>query len=158
MSFDVFLQRFEAGDCAQVDRQPVLAVLNGAKYTGPKMGIYRIEFLDGETVDFSAKELADPGNFDGCAFHIHGMSSHMFKFMLEIAKAGDMVILPAMEDFVPILSSDAQQKELPAELAENDPKPVVCGSAEELELLLSDGHAAWQKYRDSVIRSRQEQD
>lgn len=155
MSFDVFLQRFEAGKSAQVSREPVLAVLKTKKFKGPDdFGVFVVEFPDGLDVEFSAKGLQDSGSFTECAFHIHGIGPHLVKFILELAKAGDMVLLPAMEDFVPILSLAEQRKELPAELAENDPEPVLCGSPEELLSLLSGGYAGWQKYRDQMLHEK----
>jgi len=133
----------------------VLAVLKNTKFTGPdKFGFYRVAFPDGSDVDFSAEGLQGLGDFSDCAIHIHGLSSHITSFIFEIARAGDMVILPAMDDFVPILLSPEQKKELPAELAENDPKPVLCGSSGELEALLSDGHTGWLKYRDQVLHEK----
>src|SRR5580693_5380160 len=106
MSFDVFLQRFSAGRPAQASREQVLSVLQTAKLCWPgKSSFYVVEFRDGITAEFSAKGLDGSGDFVGCAFHIRGMSPHLARFILEVAKAGDMVILPAMEDFVPILTS-----------------------------------------------------
>jgi hypothetical protein len=153
MSFDVFLQRSVAGKPAQVNREPVLAVLKSNKYDGPdKFGYYIVEFPDGGDVEFSAKGLEATDDFTGCSFSIHGVSAHLSEFMFEIAKAGDMVMLPAMEDFVSILTRGAQREELPVELANNDPEPVLCGSPEELESLLSGGYNGWKKYRDEVLR------
>jgi hypothetical protein len=155
MSFDIFLQRFAGGKPAEVSREPVLAVLRTTKFSGPDdFGIYVVEFPDGQEVEFSAKGLQGSGEFKDCSFEIHGMSPHLVRFMFEIAKAGDMVMLPAMEDFVPILSLPEQRKELPAELAENDPEPLICGSPEELESLLSGGYAGWQKYRDKILHEK----
>ena len=151
MSFDVYLERFEAGKSAQVSREPVLAVLKTAKYTTPH-NCYVVEFPDGTDVEFSASELEGSGDFTGCAFFIHGNSPHLTKFIFEIARAGDMVIFATMEPFVPILSRSEQRQQLPAELAENDPEPVVCCSPEELDSLLSGGYESWQKYRDQVLR------
>ena len=153
MSFDVFLQRFAGGEPAEVSREPVLDVLRTTKFSGPDdFGVYVVGFPDGQDVEFSAKGLQGSDEFTGCSFQIHGMSPHLVRFMLEIAKAGDMVIVATMEPFVPILSRPEQCRQLPAELAENDPEPVVCRSPEELESLLSGGYVGWQKYRDQVLR------
>jgi len=157
MSFDIFLQKFSAGKPAQVSRDQVLAVLKATKFSGPDdFGFYLVEFPDGGDVEFSAKGLQGVGDFTNCAFHIRGISSYLMRFMLEIAKAGDMVILPAMENFVPILSMSEQRKELPKELAENDPEPILCGSPDELESLLSGGYAGWKRYRDKVLRENRQ--
>lgn len=151
MSFDVYLKRFEAGKSAQVSREPVLAVLKTAKYTNPH-NCYVVEFPDGADVEFSASELEGSGDFADGAFFIHGKSLHLTKFIFEIARAGDMVRLAAMEPFVPILTRAEQRQQLPAELAGNDPEPVICRSPEELDSLLSGGYEAWQNYRDRVFR------
>jgi hypothetical protein len=152
MSFDIFLQKFSDGQPAEANREAVLAVLKSADFNGPdKFGIHRVKFPDGVDAEFSAKELYDAGEFNACAFHMHGNSPHLSKFIFEIAKAGDMVILPAMEDFIPILSSSLQKEHLPQELAENEPPPIVCESSEELEFLLNGGYEGWRKYRDQII-------
>jgi hypothetical protein len=153
MSFDIFLQKFSDGQPVEVDRQPVSTVLQTFKFSGPdKFGYYIVDFPDGSTVEFSAKGLDGSTGFTSCAFHIHRMSPLLVSFILEIAKAGDLVILSAMEDFVPILSSQEQRQQLPLDLAQNDPEPVVCGSAAELESLLSRGYAGWQTYRDQITK------
>ena len=152
MSFDVFLQRFANGKDASVDRESVQAVLQTRQFTGPdEFGFYNVEFSDGTHVEFSAKRLSGPGDFIGCAFHIRGMSSELVSFVWEIARAGDMVILPAMENFVPILVSAEQKNQLPLDLLQNQPEPVVCASAAELEVLLTNGYTGWRKYRDQVV-------
>jgi hypothetical protein len=154
MSFDVFLQKFDAGEPAQADRELVLNVLRTHRYDGPDgFGFYVVKFPDGSDVEFSAKGLEDNTGFTDCAFHIRGMGQHLVRFIFEIAKAGDMVILPAMDPFVPILSRPAQIDAVPAGLAENDPKPVFCESADELQSLLSEGYGAWKKYRDQIAKS-----
>jgi hypothetical protein len=153
MSFDVFLQKFEAGKPAEASRERVLTVLKTCKYDGPDgFGFYIVKFPDGLDVEFSAKGLEDPESFTDCAFHIRGMSAHLTRFIFEIAKAGEMVILPVMEPFVPILSLPVQMNALPTELAENEPKPVLCSSADELQTLLSGGYGEWKKYRDQVVK------
>jgi hypothetical protein len=116
MSFDVFLTKFSAGMPAESNRDAVLAVLNKAKFQGPdEHGFYVVEFADGHSVEFSAGGLQGEGEFNDCAFHIRGMSPDLVRFVFEIAKAGDMVMMPATEDFVPILSLPGQQNELPKE-------------------------------------------
>jgi hypothetical protein len=152
MSFDVFLTKLVAGKPADVNREQVRAVLQTTKFTGPnEFGFYVVEFSDGVDVQFSAEGLDGAGEFRDCAFHIRGMGSHLVRFIFEIAKAGDMVILPAMEPFVPILTSPEQIKELPPGLAKDGLEPVVCRAPAELESLLCGGYAGWRKYRDQVI-------
>jgi hypothetical protein len=152
MSLDIFLQKFSAGQPTEVNREQVLAILNATKFTGPdNFGYYIVSFPDGVDVEFSAKGLDGRTKFNGCMFHIRGMNSQLVKFIFEIAKAGDMVILPATEDFVPILSIAGQRQHLPSDLAKNEPKPILCESSGELESLLSGGFGGWCKYRDQVV-------
>jgi hypothetical protein len=78
---------------------------------------------------------------------------YLAAFIFEIAKARAMVVRPGMEDFVPILSAPEQRNELPPDLQASQQGPIWCRSASELEVLLSDGYAAWQKYLDQVLNS-----
>jgi hypothetical protein len=105
-------------------------------------------------VELSAKGLDGAARFTGCAFHIDGMSPQLVRFILEIAKAGDMVVLPATEDLVPILSSLEQKQQLPSHLVEGGPEPVFCESPAELVSLLSRGDAGWQKYLNQILNKR----
>lgn len=151
MSFDVFLQRFVGGEPAEVRRESVRPVLMASSHSGPaEYGYFIVTFPDGVDVELSAKGLDGSSSFTGCAFHVRGLSSNLAAFIFEIAKAGDMVVLPAMEDFVPILSAPGQRNELPPDLQASERGPIWCRSASELEVLLSGGYAAWQKYLNQV--------
>lgn len=81
MSFDIFLQRFENGESAKINREPVRRVLYSRNVTPPdKCGFYAVRFADGVEVEFSAKGLVREGDFDSCAFHFRGMSSQLVEF------------------------------------------------------------------------------
>lgn len=155
MSFDVFLQRFVCGKPAEVCRQSVRAILTASSHTGPdEHGYFVVKFPDGVDVELSAKGLdGRGGSFTGCAFHVHALSPALAAFIFEVAKAGDMVVLPAMEDFVPILSAPEQRNELPPDLQIGERGPIWCRSASELAVLLSGGYAAWQKYLNHVTET-----
>ena len=89
MSFDVFLQKFAAGEPAEVNRELVNAVLQNQEFTGPDdFGFYVVKFPDAVDVEFSAKGLDGAARFTACTFHIRDMSPHLARFILEIAKAG----------------------------------------------------------------------
>ena len=153
MSFDVFLQRFVGGEPAEVPRESVRAVLMASSHSGPdEHGYFVVKFPDGVDVELSAKGLDGSGSFTGCAFHVRGFSPNLAAFIFEIAKAGDMVVLPTMEDFVPILSAAEQKNELPSDLQNSAPAPIWCKSAPELEALLSGGYTTWQKYIKQVLK------
>jgi hypothetical protein len=94
MSFDVFLQKFENGKPAEVRRQPVLEVLRSTDYRGPgEYGTYVVHLRDGTVVELSASGLESQKTFQGCAFWIRGFSHDLLDFMLQIARAGEMVML-----------------------------------------------------------------
>jgi hypothetical protein len=155
MSFEVYLQKFAAGEPAEVNRDSVNAVLRTQEFTGPDdFGFYTVKFSDGVDVELSAKGLDGAARFTGCAFHIHSMSPHLLRFILEVAKAGDMVVLPLMEDLVPILSSPEQKQQLPSCFAQDSPEPVFCESTAELGSLLSRGYDGWQNYRNQILNKR----
>jgi hypothetical protein len=155
MSFDVFLQRFAGGEPAQVDGRAVREVLSSVTHRGPDdFGFYAVTLSDGAEVELSAKGLETRASFTGCAFHIRESSDGLMKFMFDIARAGDMVIVPAMEGNPLILVSQQQQNDVPVDLRESF-QPVVVGSAGELGAALSGGFEGWAAYREQVLgRSR----
>ncbi len=115
MSFDVFLQRFAGGESAEVDRRPVREVLRSARHRGPDtFGFYVVAFPDGVEVEFSAKGLESKESFTGCAFHFRGFGDALMTFVFEVARAGDMVIIPAMEGNPLVLLSEEQQTRCPS--------------------------------------------
>lgn len=76
------------------------------------------------TLNLSAEGLDGSGSFTGCAFHVRGLSANLAAFIFEVAKAGDMLVLPAMENSVPILSAPEQRNELPPDLQSSDRAPI----------------------------------
>jgi len=152
VSFDVFLQRFVARKSAGVDRERVLEVLRTATYRGPdEFGFYVVAFPDSGNVEFSASGLESKEPFEGCAFHIGGFGEHLIKFMFDVARAGDMVLIPVMEGSPLVLVTEDQKAAVPSELSESLQPVLVC-SPSELGVLLTDGFAAWSSYRERVLR------
>jgi hypothetical protein len=152
MSFDIFLVHFENGHVSEVQRQPVRAVLQRTLYHGPdKFGFYRVSFPDRTDVEFSAHGLESDESFTSCAFHIRAFGEALMTFLFEVACAGDMVMMPAMEGYPLILVSESQRAHVPAEVVEAL-RPVVVQSPAELSALLSGGFAGWSAYRDRVVR------
>jgi len=153
LSFDVFLQRFDDGESLEVDRRPVLEVLTAAKYRGPdQFGFYVVVFPDGVDVEFSAEGLESDERFTHCAFHIRGFGEGLMKFIFDVARAGDMVIIPAMQGNPLLLVSEEQKKKVPADVRENFQSIVVVSSPAELGAMLSGGFEGWSAYRDHVLR------
>jgi hypothetical protein len=152
VSFDVFLQRFEKGESAESPRQPVREVLDATTYRGPdKFGFYVVTFPDGVDVEFSASGLESQERFTGCAFEIRGFGDDLMKFSLDVARAGGMVIFPAMEGNPLILFSEDQKPDVPPDLLESF-QSIVVNSAHELGAVLSGGFEGWSAYRDRVLR------
>jgi hypothetical protein len=152
MSFDVFLLRFSGGEPAEVSRDQVHAVLRTRQFSGPnRFGYYTVTFPDGVEVELSAKGLDGTAEFTGCALHLRSSSPHLPEFILELAKAGDMVVLPATEGSLAILVSPQQKEHLPPDFATNAWELVVCHTSAELESLLFGGHASWQRYSGQVL-------
>jgi hypothetical protein len=156
MSFDVFLIRFKNGEAADVDRLPVLEVLKATTYRDLNKGFYAVTFPDGFHVEFNAGGLESQEKFDGCAFHIRGFGNSLMKFMLEIARAGDMVMFPAMEGNPLIMVSEEQRKNVPVDLLASFP-PVVVSSEDELGAVLKGGFQGWSAYRDYVLEKSKAQ-
>ncbi|MBP7865404.1 MAG: hypothetical protein KA419_05585 [Acidobacteria bacterium] len=156
MSFDLFLERFKAGESAQVDRTKVLPLLRErCDLPGGKYGIYHLFFPDGCSVEIVAKGLETNDFFTGCAFHIRSFSAYLFAFIFDMAEAGDMVIFNAQgrdteSNPLAILVSDLQLKELPIGAVSH---PVLCTSAEHLASLLEVDFAEWSDFRDRVVGS-----
>jgi hypothetical protein len=152
MSFEVFLQRFVGGEPAEVNRDQVHAVLRSRQCSGPnRFGYYTVTFPDGVEVELSAEGLDGKAEFTGCSFELRSMSPYLPEFILELAKAGDMVVLPATERSIAFLSSPEQKEHLPPDLAQDGWELVVCDSSTELESLLFGGFAAWQRYLGEIL-------
>jgi hypothetical protein len=151
MSFDIFLVRFEDGKPADVDRGPVLRVLEAQQFVEPHNDEnFDVRFPDGTHIEFSAQGLKSSKKFDGCSFAIRRMSKSGIKFMFDVAKAGNMVMFPAMQGNPCIIVDRVQQLHLPHDL---NFEIVACMSAEELEQLLSGGYQLWRNYLEGIIRN-----
>jgi hypothetical protein len=135
-----------------VDRQPVREVLKATTHRGPDdFGFYLIAFPDGVEVEFSASGLVSEEPFTGCAFHVRGFGASLMKFIFDVARAGDMVIIPAMEGNPLVLVSEEQKKNVPADFQKSF-QSIVVRSGAELGVVLSGGFEGWSAYRDQVLR------
>jgi hypothetical protein len=154
MSFDLFLQRFDSGDSAQVDRTKVLHVLRRhCQDSCDQFGFYLVEFPDGSDVEFSARGLESSDEFAGCAFHIRDFSPSLMVFVFDVADAGDMIIFNPQGADEPnsplaILVNESQLAHMPDDAAAN---PVICKSASHLGQLLGLGFEQWEDYRDAIV-------
>lgn len=118
-------------------------VLKRANARGPDQhGCYVIDFPDGGDAEVYADDLSN-----SCMVSVRGVTSDPLRFLTDLLKAGNWIMMPAMEDGTAIAYSPACLKGIPQGFAEI----VVCNSSEELGLLLSKGVRAWEKYRDQIV-------
>jgi hypothetical protein len=111
-----------------------------------------VSFPDGIEAEFSA-DFDSTKAFTHCAFFIRHFGDDLASFILKIARAGDMVIMPAMEGNPLILLSEGQKADIPVEILEVL-RPIVITSAQELSAVVTGGFERWSAYRDQVLRHR----
>ena len=75
-----------------------------------------------------------------------GLSPDCLQFLIDLLKAAEWVMLPAMEGNPAIVTSPG----LASEFSDSFPE-VVCNSPEELGAVLSGGYESWERYRDQVM-------
>lgn len=148
MSFDVFLVKFSGGKKAEADRVAVRQVLDRHKFNQRSdQDFFDVQFSDGSHVEFDTKGLSGTAEFSGCSFAIRGLSDPMVAFIFDVARAGGMVLFPAMEGALCILVDPSQKPDLPLDL---NFTVVECHSAQELGALFVGGYEAWKDYRDRI--------
>jgi hypothetical protein len=78
---------------------------------------------------------------------LRGLTEEMSRLLHELAKAGNLAILPAMEDAGTVVTSAASAEQV----ASRWPDAVVIESPDELHVLLSEGYDSCREYRDRVV-------
>jgi len=123
----------------------VWAVLKKANAKGSDnfVGYYVVETDDGGEAEVYA---SNP--HDSCMVSVRGLTPGLVRFLFDLLKAGNWVMVPAMEPNIAISCSPENLKGIP----EDFPKVLACTSADELGAQLSDGFKRWPKYRDQVTR------
>jgi hypothetical protein len=107
-----------------------------------RSGYSLIQFGDG-----GAAEVHTSGLEEGCAVTLREcLSPDCLRFLFDLLRAAEWVLLPAMEGNPAIVASPGLASELAGKFPE-----VVCGSPEELGAILSGGYDAWERYRDQVV-------
>jgi hypothetical protein len=164
MSFDIFFQPCRFGGKPVKQKNPftgeeqsvvpnesltpaeekaVRAVLKNANAKGPDdFGYYVVETNDGGGAEVSTDKLRD-----SCMVSVRGLTPGLVRFLFDVLKAGNWVMLPAMATNIAITSSPEHLKGVP----DGFPEVATCTSADELGVLLSDGFKAWKKYRNRVV-------
>ncbi len=164
MSFDIFFQpcRFGGQPIEKRDRwtgkvRPVLpnepltaAELQAVKHVLAKAqargssehNCYCVELPDGGSAEIYGRDLGS-----GSMAAVRGMTPDLLQFLHDLLRAGNWVMFPAMKGVDGITAAPASLKGIP----EGFPTIIVCNSKDELGILLADGVAAWQRYRDQVV-------
>ena len=169
MSFDVFFQTCNISDetesvvdpfsgqtiekpvgesVTDEERAALKEILASAGAPIPdEFGCYLPQLSDGSSAEVFFSELEEGEEFDGGMIALRGLSLELARFMYSLASAGNLAMLPAMEEAVPIVTStDNAQR-----VASRWPEAVVVKTPEELHMLLTKGFDAWKQFRDRVV-------
>ncbi len=151
MSFDILLSRFASGALAEAAKSPILEALRHRKYKGPdEFGFYLIDMGPDDQVEFSAKGLESPEVFYGCAFHVRRLSEVLSGLIFDIAVAGQLAVIPAMEGNPVLVTDPSMLQELPPDMREGF-APAAVETAEQLHAAIAPGFRDWADYRDQVV-------
>jgi hypothetical protein len=124
------------------DQAMARGVLAKAGARGPdEFGCFVVEFDDGGGAGVFAGGLGT-----GCMVALRDLTPDLLRFLYDLLRAADWVLLPAMEGNPAIVTSPG----LAIDFADSFPE-IVCGSPEELGEILSGGSDAWKTYRDRVV-------
>jgi hypothetical protein len=124
--------------------QAVRNVLKTVKASEPdEFGHSLIWFNDGGAAEVYVSELET-----GCTvIPRKGLSPDCLRFLFDLLRAAEWVMMAAMEGNPAIVSAPGIAKEFVDSFPE-----VVCRSPDELGTILSGGFKAWEQYRDKVVR------
>jgi hypothetical protein len=152
MSFDVFLTSFRNGVSAAADSVAANAFLDRHTYRHDRRA-YVVKFEDESQVELFASGLDGKGDkpFTGGMFALRGMTDSIGTFIVGFSRAAGCVIIPAMEPPCILLPREDLAAQLPNDLTEKMDQIIVIDGSE-LIAALKGGHAAWQAYRDQVVR------
>ncbi|WP_417378896.1 hypothetical protein [Gimesia sp.] len=169
MSFDVFFQTAHisdqteeavnpltgetiqkpVGECVAEDERERLQKLFAKKgaQQPDEFGCYLVEFEDGTGLELFFDGLAEGSEFSGGMAALRSLTTDIASFLYTVADQGNLVILPAMEDMRPIVTS-AENAE---RVSSRWPETVLISSTEELMQILSGGFGDWSEFRDRVV-------
>lgn len=169
MSFDVFLQTCNLSDKTEdavnpftgkairkpvgesvtdEERSALKETLASAGARNPdEHGCYVPQLSDGSTAEVFFGGLADDPEFSGGMIALRGLSIEMTRFMWSLAESGNLVIIPAMEGDLTIVTSTANAQRV----ASRWPNATVVDSPDELHVILTKGFDGWKQFRDQVV-------
>jgi hypothetical protein len=149
LSFDLFLQRFEAAASTETAAEAISAVLLEFGVTSPRgNGWFDLDTALGACGELQFDGPATGNGVLGCAFHLRGLSLRLLELIWRVARAGDFVIVVPQEPGPQIiLTGEHQRAHLPADL---EAGVAVARSPEHLGELISGGFDNWQAYRMQI--------
>ena len=154
MSFDLFFipaAASESGERARLDDAHVTRIdqlLRASAAAAPRRrNWYAFEFKDGGAAEITTDDLAT-----GCMMVLRGITPDVCALAFELLSAAPWVLVPAAAEPISIVASPELVR-LSRDAFEN---LATCRSPIELAILLADGVAAWERYRDSATRPRSE--
>jgi hypothetical protein len=132
------------GECAAVTDLLSSVKAKGSNEHGP----FVVKFRDKGLAEVFIDGLDGSAPCDGCMVSIRSVSPKLIDFVYELARQGNMLMIPVMEESISIVVSSEQQKKV----RDRWPDAVVVGSSQELQILVQDGFGAWQAYREKAVR------
>lgn len=126
------------------DLKAVRVVIERADASAPdEFGCRIVRFGDGREVEIHAGE----GLETGCLVVLRdGLSPALARFLFDLLRAADWIMLPAMEGNPAIAALPGRAK-----VFSDDFPEVVCNSAEELRAALGEGRNDWDQYKVPII-------
>ena len=82
----------------------------------------------------------------GLTVALRRLTPNLLRFLFDLLRAADWVLLPVIEGNPAIVSSPGLASGFADSFSE-----VVCGSPEELGAILSGDYDAWKRYRDQIV-------
>ena len=153
MSFDIFLQHFDVGVPTEAPKEGIVEALGTRKCSGPdEFGFYRVDLSNGIHVELGAKELETSGTFTGCAFFVREFNCEVAALIFDVARAGNMAVLPASSENIVAVTTAAVRENLPPDLLQNS-KVILVRNPSELHALLQHGFEGWHSYLRDVKSS-----
>ncbi len=143
MSFNVFLQAFADGEPTLPDRAGVLSAFEDFGFRDPLAGWHVVETEDG-----GAAELAGGAADSDFGFFVRSFTPLVAGAIWNLASRGRMVLLPAVEADIVVLTEAVQEEQLPVDVGE----PHLAESGDDLFALLEEHSGAWRRYRDVAER------
>ena len=153
MESNILLLKFDDGVPGEICCEGVHRSVRAFAHRGPdEHGTYSVTLPDGGEIGITVPQPSGH-RVTECTCHVPGekVTDEMGRFIYRVAKAGDMVVLAPMEEYVIILTGPHQKQYMPAEFVEDHPEVILCESPDDLVVLLAQGYRTWKdERRDSI--------